>query len=223
MNIVLTRERGRNESLASWMPSDATVFEVPLTTTRFYDEAPVAGEMNSSPDYGSFRSLVVTSARSVPYVSLALGALATGAEVFSVGPVTTRSLVERGVSVTAQAAGVAAELASEISRGPVLVLGAKSMRDDLTVLLRARGLVVVVVACYETVATPPDDEGERTLREAHIVVIGAPSAWAVAAPFVGPEAWVVVPGATTSAVVRERHERVLEGWGPSLADRLTTL
>jgi uroporphyrinogen-III synthase len=91
------------------------------------------------------------------------------------------------------------------------------------VSLRARGLVVAVVACYETVTTPPDDEGERRLREADVVVIGAPSAWAVAASFIGPKVWVVVPGATTSAVVRERHERVLEGWGPSLAARLATL
>jgi uroporphyrinogen-III synthase len=223
MNIVVTRERGHNESLAVWLPPDATVHEVPLTTTRFYDGALVAGDLNSLPNYGSFGSLVVTSARSVAYVSLALGALASGAEVFSVGPVTTRALIERGVGVTTQAAGVAADLASDVSRGPVLVLGATSMRDDLVVALRARGLIVAVVACYETVATPPDDEGERRLREADVVVIGAPSAWAVAASFIGPQVWVVVPGATTSAAVRERHERVLEGWGPSLAARLATL
>lgn len=222
MNVVVTRERGRNESLVSWMPEGATVREVPLTVTRFYDEASVAGELNDSPS-GPFHSLVVTSVRAVPYVSLARGALADGADFFSVGPATTRALAESGVAVRAQTGGVAADLAPVVSRGPVLLLGARVTRGELTTELRASGLVVVEVACYETAATPPDASGEQALRDADVVLIGAPSAWAVAAPFVGAEAWVVVPGATTSAVVRSAHERVLEGWGPSLRERLSSL
>jgi hypothetical protein len=34
---------------------------------------------------------------------------------------------------------------------------------------------------------------------------------------------VVVPGPTTGVVVREQHERVIEGWGPSLRERLNVL
>ena len=222
MNVVVTRERGRNDSLVAWMPEGANVQEVPLTTTRFYDEAAVARELNDSSS-APFRAIVVTSVRAVPYVSLARGALADGADVFSVGPATTRALATRDVGVTAQAPGVAADLAHVVSRGPVLVLGARVTRGELALELRARGLVVVEVACYETSATPPDGPGEQALRDADVVVIGAPSAWAVAAPFVGAEAWVVVPGATTSAVVRSGHERVLEGWGPSLRERLASL
>lgn len=222
MNVVVTRERGRNESLVSWMPEGATVREVPLTATRFYDEASVAGELNDSPA-GPFHSLVVTSVRAVPYVTLARGALADGADIFSVGSSTTRALRDCGVAVRAEAAGVAVDLAPVVSRGPVLLLGARVTRGELATELRASGIVVVAVACYETGATAPDASGEQALRNADVVIIGAPSAWAVAAPFVNAAAWVVVPGATTSAAVRSAHERVLEGWGPSLRERLSSL
>ena len=114
----------------------------------------MAGELNDSPS-GPFHSLVVTSVRAVPYVLLAQGALANGADFFSVGPATTRALRKSGVAVRAQTAGVAADLAPLVSRGPVLLLGARVTRGELTTELRVSGLVVVEVACYETAATPP--------------------------------------------------------------------
>jgi uroporphyrinogen-III synthase len=94
------------------------------------------------------------------------------------------------------------------------------MRDELVVALRGRGLDVSVVACYETQPIVPSDADRALLAAADVVFIGAPSAWSVARRFVAPDAWIVVPGATTGAVVAAQHERVLEGWGPSLRQRL---
>ncbi len=223
MRIVLTRESGRNESMVEWLPSDAEIEEVPLTATRFYDESAVATVIRSSTSFGSFRALVVTSARSARYAKLATRALASSGEVLSVGAATTRALDERGVEVRAQSAGAATDLVGQVLRGPVLVLGAETMRDELTTALRERGLFVQVVVCYETMALTPDERGIQSLRDADVVMIGAPSAWSVAAPFVRSDAWVVVPGATTAATVRVDHHYVVEGWGPSLRQRLAAL
>jgi predicted metal-dependent HD superfamily phosphohydrolase len=82
---------------------------------------------------------------------------------------------------------------------------------------------VTSITCYETATTPPDDAGAQLLRDADVVFVGAPSTWTVAQSFVRRDAWVVVPGPTTAVIVRERHQRVLEGWGPSLRERLTAL
>jgi len=61
------------------------------------------------------------------------------------------------------------------------------------------------------------------VRDADVLFIGAPSAWAVARDFVANDTWVVIPGASTGAVVREDHRRVIDGWGPHLATRLADL
>jgi uroporphyrinogen-III synthase len=223
VNVVLTRELGRNEALVAWLPSGAKVSEVPLTTTRYVETESVAHELSSSGSYGTYHALVVTSARTGPYVALARGALSPDAEVFSVGPATTRMLHEVGLKVHAQATGTARDLDRQVSRGPVLVLGAATMRDDLVDALRERGIDVAVIACYETVPSTPDEAGAQLLRDAQVVLIGAPSAWSIAREFVSPNAWVVVPGPTTGSAVRAQHQRVIEGWGPSLRERLATL
>ncbi len=106
---------------------------------------------------------------------------------------------------------------------PVLALGAHDMRDDLVDVLRERGLVVSVVACYETVALVPSESQRDDLRVADVVFVGAPSAWAVAREFVDARAWIVVPGASTGAIVADEHERVIEGWGPHLRQRLASI
>jgi uroporphyrinogen-III synthase len=223
MNVVLTRELGRNESLVAWLPPGAKVSEVPLTTTRYVEHDAVANELSAAGSYGTYRALVVTSARTGPYLALARGALSPDAEIFSVGPATTRILHEQGLKVHAQATGTARDLERQVSRGPVLVLGAATMRDALVVALRERGIDVTVIACYETVSSTPDEAGAQLLRDAQVILIGAPSAWTVARDLVGPNAWVVVPGPTTGAAVRAQHQRVIEGWGPSLRERLAAL
>jgi uroporphyrinogen-III synthase len=223
LKVVLTREAGRNGALEDWLPDGASCTHVPLTRTSYYEAQRVFEALESSDRYGSFRSLVVTSERSRTYVGLAMDASTPDVEVFSVGPATSVALEAEGVAVRHRGEGGAVDLAPHIERGPVLVLGAKEMRRDLVDALDERGLDVRVVACYETLALAPSLSEQTLLRSADVVFIGAPSAWAVARDFVDAHAWIVVPGATTGAVVAEEHERVLEGWGPNLRQRLATI
>lgn len=223
MNVVLTREDGKNDELRTWFGDGVNVIDVPLTATRYVAPDDVARELEDSAHFGSYGALVVTSARTANYVVLAMKALTTGAPVFSVGPATTRSLEALGVDVAGPAAANSKELASLITTGPVLVVGAAQMRDELTNALAERGVDVTRVTCYETVVITPSEEQIAQLRGADVVVVAAPSAWQVARSFVLPQTWVVVRGATTGDAVRAEHRRVLESWGPSLRETLATL
>ncbi len=223
MNVVLTREAGKNDPLLAWLPPEAAVTEVPLTTTTYYELDIVRTALDESPGHGTYHSLVVTSVRSADYVEMALRASAPDVEVFSVGPTTANALGNHDVRVHQQSEGSSASLAPHIARGPVLLLGARSMREELGAELRAKGLEVVAIACYETVGAQLDQSEIETLRHADVLFVGAPSAWAVARENVAPDTWVVVPGASTGAVVRVDHRRVIEGWGPQLRTRLAEL
>ncbi|HEV3267265.1 MAG TPA: uroporphyrinogen-III synthase [Acidimicrobiales bacterium] len=223
MRVVATREQGSNDTLTSWLPEDATVVEVPLTTTRFYDGQEVLSTLRASDHYGTFRSLVVTSARSALYVALAREGLRDGGTVLSVGSATAKALESEDVDVDVVGEGGALDLAPTITEGPVLLLGAATMRDELTSALTNRGVDVTTLACYETLPAELTPEDETLLREADVIFIGAPSAWLVAKSFVSDAALVVVPGATTSDAVRRDHQRVIEGWGPELREHLDAL
>jgi uroporphyrinogen-III synthase len=223
VKIVLTRESGSNGSLRSLTPPSAIVHEVPLTRTQYRALDDVEADLESLRAYRLFWSLVVTSARSGDYVEAALRAARRGASVFSVGAATTRMLASHDIAVHSQADSRSLDLAPLIRRGPVLLLGAATMRDELTLALLERGLVVEHVACYETVAMDLTTAQRETLAGADVVFIGAPSSWQVARGFVSPRAWVVVPGTATAEVVRASHERVIEGWDPSTRDALATL
>lgn len=212
-----------NGSLVEWLPDDAVVREVPLTTTRYLDGDEVQRALRASEFFGAFRALVVTSARTALYVALARGALAEGGSVVSVGSSTARALESQDVEVDVVGEEGAEDLAPRISEGPVLLLGSASMRPELATALRARGFSVTTLTCYETVPAVLDDDEEKVLREADVVFIGAPSSWLVAKAMVGPNSWVVVPGVTTAAVVRRDHDRVIEGWGASLREYLRAL
>ena len=223
MRVVLTRERGLNDVLVEWLPADAIVSEVPLTTTHYFDGDEVQRVLRASEFFGAYRALVVTSARTALYVALARMALKEGGSVVSVGPATARALESDDVEVDVVGDGGAEDLAPQIAEGPVLMLGAASMRPELATALQARGISVTTLACYETVAAVLSDDDVKKLREGDVVFIGAPSAWLLAKAFVGANSWVVVPGATTATVVREDHVRVIEGWGPSLREDLRAL
>jgi uroporphyrinogen-III synthase len=223
MKVVVTRERGHNDALTAWLPEDAVVREVPLTMTRFLDSDEVMSVLRESQYFGQFRFLVVTSARSALYASLAREALAIGGAVLVVGTAAAHALEEEDVEVGLIGDGGAAELAPAINEGPVLLLGAATMRDELATELLRRGLVVETLACYETVPADLSGADEATLRDADIVFIGAPSAWSVAEDFVSERSLVIVPGATTAALVGRHHPRVLEGWGPQLREVLRSL
>jgi uroporphyrinogen-III synthase len=223
LKVVLTREAGRNASLVDWLPEGATSTEVPLTRTEYYEPQQVSDALEEVHARGPFASLVVTSERSHPYVALAVANAIPDVQVFSVGPATTAALESQGLTVHFEGIGGSLVLAPHIVRGPVLVLGARDTRDELIDVLRGRGLDVSVVACYETVALVPTEMERSHLREADVVFVGAPSAWAVARAFVDAHAWIVVPGSSTGAVVAGEHERVIEGWGPHLRQRLANI
>lgn len=223
MNVVVTRERGHNDSLREWIPEGASVREVPLTTTRFYETNEVMDVLRESHYFGQFRYLVVTSARSALYASLAREALAIDGAVLVVGTATARALEEENVDVGLIGEGGARDLAEAIDQGPVLVLGAASMREELATELLGRGLIVETLPCYETIAADLSGVDESILRHADVVFIGAPSAWSVAEDFVEPDALVVVPGATTASAVQRTHARVIVGWGPELREVLGSL
>jgi len=223
VNIVLTRERGFNGGLRPFIPRSATVDEVPLTRTLYRPRTEVQADLENSGHYRSFWSLVVTSPRSADYLETAIHACQRRVAVFSVGPATTRAIVSRDIAVAAQSESTAAQLADQIRRGPVLELGARAMRDELSQALEQRGIEVTRVACYETVPADLTSAQRDVLARADVVFIGAPSTWGVARDYVARDAWVVVPGPTTGDVVRHTHERVLEGWEPSLVEILANL
>jgi uroporphyrinogen-III synthase len=223
MRVVVTRERGHNQELVSWVPDDASISEVPLTTTRYFDSQEVRDTLGASSHFGHFRALVVTSARSALYVALAREALAPGGTVLSVGTATARALENEDVDVDVVGDRGVVDLDAEIADGPVLLLGAAAMREELAESLVQRGVVVEKLTCYETIPAVLTPNEEIELREADVVFIGAPSAWLVATAYLDPETWVVVPGSTTASVVARHHERVLVGWNPALKDRLLAL
>jgi len=223
VHVVLTREHGHNESLKAWLPEGALVHEVPLTLTHYFDVEDVRAASMASDFAGRYQALVVSSARSARYVAAVKGALSEGAIVLSVGEATTRALSDEMSDVDIEGDGGAAQLASDIAEGPVLLLGATTPRRELPSALRSRGIEVTKLACYETLPATLSGADEELLRRADIVFIGAPSAWRVAEGFIDARTWVVVPGATTANEVRRSHEHVFVGWGPSLLEHLRAL
>jgi len=221
--VVVTREAGYNDELLDWIGDVGDVVAAPLTSTAYRDVDEVAREIDATGLAGSFAGLVVTSVRARRYVAAALAALRDGARVYSVGPASTRMLIEEGVEVAASEPGGAAQLAPLVTGGPVLYVCARDARPELAAALDARGVDVVPVIGYETVACDVTDDVAWLLARADVVVIGAPSAWSVARTYVGSSAWVVVPGATTAASVRRDHARVVESWGPGMGEALGTL
>jgi uroporphyrinogen-III synthase len=223
VRVVVTRERGHNAELISWLPGDALISEVPLTTTRYFDTREVHDTLRASAHFGRFRALVVTSARSALYVALAREALAPGGSVLSVGTATARALENEDVDVDVVGDTGVVDLDAEIADGPVLLLGASAMREELATSLMNRGVVVERLTCYETIPAVLTPNEEIELREADVLFVGAPSAWLVAMVYVDPRTWVVVPGSTTAGVVTRHHERVIEGWGPAVKQYLSAL
>ena len=220
MRVVVTREAGRGAAVRSWLPVDAEVVEVPLTVTHYEEPDTLLRAARDLPHAGTYAVLAVTSARAADAAALVRPAVAPDSVVASVGPATSAALRARGLVVGVEGTGGAAELADVIERGPVLVLAARDAREELVARLMVRRLAVERLACYETRPREPDASGVAALASADVVLVGAPSAWAVARAHVGESAWVVVPGATTARAVSADHSRVLEGWDSTLRERL---
>ena len=220
--VVLTREAGLNDALRVQFPDDFIVAEVPLTVTRYDDLVDVDERLRRSPFYGHFASLVVTSRRTDRYLPLCHNAMRTPRDVFTVGHSTATSLEEAGFSVTRSTDEGVMTLAPHITTGPVLILGARHPYGDIAGVLSPR-LEVTSVACYETGSAEVTAGDAAVLGEADAVVIAAPSAWAVAQPFVQSHTWVLVPGDSTLQAVAATHERVVRAWGPAMVTALRTL
>ena len=223
MRVVVTRETGRGDALRTWLPDGAEVVEVPVTVTHYEEPDALLRAARDLPHAGAYAVLAVTSARGAGAAALVRPVVGPHSEVASVGPATSAALRARGLMVSVEGTGGAVELAEVIERGPVVVVAASDAREELTQRLTQRGLAVSRLACYETRPREPDEAGAAALARADVVLVGAPSAWAVARAYVGESTWVVVPGATTARAVAADHARVLEGWDPSLRERLVTI
>ena len=223
MRVVLTREAGRNDALRAWLPAQCVVDEVPLTTTTYRDERDVAHELAQGRHFGSFVALVVTSARASRYAQLATSALSPQAQILSVGPATTAALADVGIAAHVEAATRAADLGRSVHEGPVLVVGATGMREELFEDFARRHVVSVRCEVYRTCEVDLDATATSKISHADVLFVGAPSAWRQARGHVSPATWVVVPGSSTGEVVRLDHARVLEGWSLELRDTLAAL
>ena len=223
MRVVLTREAGRNDGLRAWLPAQCVVDEVPLTTTTYRDERDVALELAHGRYFGSFVALVVTSARASRYAQLARSALSPHAQILSVGPATTAALAGVGIAAHFEADARAADLGRYVHEGPVLVVGAAEMREELLDDFAQRHVVSVRCEVYRTRGVHLDASAKAKISNTDVLFIGAPSAWRQTRVHVSPTTWVVVPGSSTGEVVRREHERVLEGWSIELRDTLAAL
>ena len=218
--VVLTREKGRNDSLRAYLPSGVEVIEVPATRTEFRDLGAFEEALRALTFAAPVLWLVVTSARGARYARLAHEILGDRTRVASVGMATTRELRNLGVAVAISGDADAAALASYLG-GTVVTIGALESRGELEALLVERGVSVHQVACYETRACELSPSEQRTLGDADVVFVGAPSTWRVVRTFVAERALLVVPGATTAHEVGTRHE-VMVGWDDTLPSRLRT-
>ena len=223
MKVALTREAGMNDELRKWIPKRVTVVEVPLTTTRYREENAFKTELESLESCGSFTGLVVTSARSARFVTQAVASCVSDVKIFSVGSSTSRAIVKTGNEVDVEASAMSSELANHITTGPVLIIGAKEMRHELSDELSSKSVATNRVWCYETVGAELDQEQRDELSSSDVVIIGAPSAWKVAKAHVREDTWVIASGEITASEIREDHNRVKIGWGKSLTPMLEIL
>jgi len=217
--VVVTREAGYNDELRSLIPATWQVAEVPLTATTYVPHDEVASAVTSLSD--PCATLVVTSVRAGDYLDVVRPALADPVEVATVGETCRAMLEARGFEVTHQSGVSAADLAPRITRGPVLMLGARDLQPALPQSLRDKGLEVAHIVCYATTPVTLSAHDKSVVAAADVLVIAAPSAWRVVASVVRPTTLVVVPGVTTRDAVAASHENVAIAWGSDLTTLLS--
>ena len=215
--VILTREPPQNDEVRLRLEGRYFVQELPLTTTREFEVPEVDRALDGLGD--DPQSIVVTSARAAMFVARAQQRFPC-AHVVAVGPTTLRALELQGVSDahTSPALSATSIAAMELA-APVLSLGALHPRPELANGLAARGLAHRHVAVYETVPRVLTITDQELLATSDVVVIGAPSAWAVAAPHIRPETVVVAQGTTTAEAVRETHPAVVMAATPEEIER----
>jgi uroporphyrinogen III methyltransferase/synthase len=167
--VAVTRAREQASALAARLRSlGAAVVEAPAIRTVALDTA--------LPELEAYDLVCVTSPVGASQLWSRLRAAGldaralAGRRVAAIGPGTARALEERGivadvVPARAVAEGLVEALADE-DVASALVLRAREGRDVLSDALRARGASVDVVALYETLPEPLDDETAAAAREA---------------------------------------------------------
>lgn len=220
VTVALTREPPRNDELRASLEGHARVLEVPLTATRPRTHEDVVAAIAAAPVP---RWIVVTSARAAAFLGDAR-AHAPSASVAAVGPVTAAALEAVGATDVRVPDGTgAAAVAGLVDEGPVLSLGAAVSRPELADALGARGIAVTHVPCYDTVPADLNGFASEQLTLADVLVVEAPSAWAVARAAVRRATTVVVTGETTRAAVAADHERVVLTTHDELATTIAAL
>jgi uroporphyrinogen-III synthase len=206
MRVALTREDGKNNSLLWLVPEGAETIEVPLTQTRYFSPSEVDAQLDRIHES---KTIAISSARAAQFIAPVIEKFGD-LPIYCVGESTAGALHEVGASARWVGSGGARELAQQIPEGPVLFVGAKDAREELGVELSQRGIELQMVACYETIPVELSARSIEWLRGADVIFIGAPSAWAVARPFVRRETLIVTSGTTTGSMVRETHDTVIE-------------
>ena len=202
--IAVTRARPQASALAARLRElGAAVVEAPAIQTRSLDQ--------ELPDLAAYDLVCVTSPNGAHALFERLDdarALA-GATVAAIGPGTARALAEHGIRADvvperAVAEGLVDALAGIAVRRALLVR-AREGRDMLPDALRGRGAEVDVLALYETVAEPLDEDTARAAATADYVTFTSASTVRyfldAAGELDGPR--IASIGPATSAALRE--------------------
>ena len=206
--IAVTRARPQASALAARLRElGAEVVEAPAIRTRSLEA--------ELPDMAAYDLVCVTSPNGAGELFARLDAAGldaralAGRTVAAIGPGTARALADHGIRADlvperAVAEGLVEALAGlDVRRA--LVVRAREGRDVLPDALRARGAEVDVVALYETVAEPLEQETARAAAGADYVTFTSASTvrffLAAAGPLAGPR--IASIGPATSAALRE--------------------
>jgi uroporphyrinogen III methyltransferase / synthase len=206
--IAVTRARPQASALAARLRElGAAVVEAPAIRILSIEE--------ELPDLAAYDLVCVTSPNGAHALFERLDAAGldaralAGRAVAAIGPGTARALAEHGIRADlvperAVAEGLVDALAGlDVRRA--LVVRAREGRDVLPDALRARGAEVDLLALYETVAEPLDDETARAAARADYVTFTSASTvrffLAATGALDGPR--IASIGPATSAALRE--------------------
>jgi uroporphyrinogen III methyltransferase/synthase len=218
-SVVVTRARAQASGLARRLAElGAEVIETPAI--RLEPRAVDGDVERAAREIGSYSLVCVTSPNGAELLMDTVAATdgdarrLGGVTVAAIGPGTAAELERRGISPDvvgspSTAEGLLDALAStEVDGRRVLIARASEARDVLPDGLRERGAEVDVVALYDTVAEPLEDDAVESLAEADYVTFTSSSTVRFFVDALGARplpngARVVSIGPITSATARE--------------------
>jgi uroporphyrinogen III methyltransferase/synthase len=210
LTVTVTRARAQASGLAANLRGlGAAVVEAPAIRI-----SPLAGP---APEVHSYDLICLTSPNGVRFLFERLAVAGrdaralSGARVAAIGPGTAAALREHGVIADVVperfvAEGLVEALAG-VSVTRALVARAAEARDVLPDALRERGAAVDVVALYETIAEPLDEQQLRAVADADYVTFTSSSTvrffLGAAGQRLSPATRLVSIGPVTSDALRE--------------------